>query len=323
MQTEKPFFKVGTHHGKFHADEVMATAILKRIFNLEVIRTRDPQVLKTLDLVYDVGGGEFDHHDAEKKLRGNGRPYAACGLIWKEFGRQVIAAEDEELREEEVERIFRQLDSSLMQGIDAVDNGLQACDCEVPVMGISAVISGFNPPWDMELSESNAFDEAVEVASAVLRNSLRRQISVLKAREKVVQAYTNRKHPKLLEMESLCPWGQALQELDKEQEVLFVIYPTRDGFTIQTVRKGGDTMEARKDLPKEWAGKRDEALSGIVGIPDAIFCHPGRFIAAARSYDSIMKMAELALTEPGDPGENWISRLLGKMRRRVRIHIRI
>jgi len=44
----------------------MSTAIVKEIFDVDVIRTRDKEILDTLDLVYDVGGGEYDHHDIEK-----------------------------------------------------------------------------------------------------------------------------------------------------------------------------------------------------------------------------------------------------------------
>ena len=38
-------------------------------------------------------------------------------------------------------------------------------------------------------------------------------------------------------------------------------------------------------------------MNEIVGIEDSIFCHTGRFIAGAKSFDSIMKMADLAISE--------------------------
>ncbi|WP_073008277.1 MYG1 family protein [Clostridium amylolyticum] len=90
MDNKKQFRRVGTHDGRFHADEVMATAILKEVYEIELTRTRDENVLKTLDIVYDVGGGEFDHHGMDKIYRENGTPYAACGLIWRGFGKEVI-----------------------------------------------------------------------------------------------------------------------------------------------------------------------------------------------------------------------------------------
>jgi uncharacterized UPF0160 family protein len=71
-------------------------------------------------------------------------------------------------------------------------------------------------------------------------------------------------------------------------------------------------MKARKDLPKSWAGKRDEELGEILGIDDAVFCHPGRFIAGARSFDSILRMADIAIS---GPPEKFIQRILWRFRR--------
>lgn len=300
IETKKPFKRVGTHSGKFHADEVMATAILLELFEIDVVRTRDEKRLDSLDIVYDVGGGEFDHHEVEKKSRESGTPYAACGLIWKKFGREVIKSWDNSLDFAEVESVFRYVDRSLIEGIDAVDNGLKTGETFINTMSFSGIISGFNPPWDSEKNHDEAFHHAVNFASSVLHNTLEQRMSVLRAKDQVLEAFGRRKNPQILILDNFCPWGYVLKQIDEKQEVLFVIYPGREGFSISTVRKEGGSMEARKNLPKEWAGKRDEELCEIIGVSDAIFCHPARFIAAARSLDSIMKMADIALTEPPD-----------------------
>ena len=294
----RPFKKVGTHSGKFHADEVMATAILMELFDLEIVRTRDEKKLAELDIVYDVGNGEFDHHGTEKRHRESGTPYAACGLIWEKFGRDVIKAWDDSLSSGEVESIFYHVDRVLIEGIDAIDNGLKTGETFINTMSFSNIISGFNPPWDSDKNHDEAFHHAVNFASSVLNNTLEQRMSVLRAKDQVVEAYNKRQNPHLLIMDNFCPWGYVLKQIDTKKEILFVIYPGREGYSISTVRKESGSMEARKDLPKEWGGKRDEELSNIIGVPDAIFCHPARFIAAAKSLDSIMKMAEIALAEP-------------------------
>jgi len=59
-----------THSGPFHADDVLAWALLTvfRYPDAELVRTRDPAVLRGADIVFDVGGsfdeanGRFDHH---------------------------------------------------------------------------------------------------------------------------------------------------------------------------------------------------------------------------------------------------------------------
>ena len=62
---------IGTHNGTFHCDEVLACCMLKMLpeyRNAEIIRTRDENILKTCDIVVDVGGKyepglhRYDHH---------------------------------------------------------------------------------------------------------------------------------------------------------------------------------------------------------------------------------------------------------------------
>ena len=294
----KQFKRVGTHSGRFHADEVMATAILKQIFDIEVVRTRDPGVLNSLELIYDVGGGEFDHHQVEKEYRESGTPYAACGLIWRKFGREVVVSRDPELLQEMVDAAFQYTDVFLIEGIDAIDNGLRTCETIIPTMNISSVISGFNPQWDSDVSEDAAFNEAVDFASAALNNIINQQISVMKARAHIIKAYNDRVRPEVLILDKAYPWMSNINSIDTGNEVLFVIYPRDGQYLIQTVRENGGGYRDRKSLPQSWAGKRDEELNRIVGINDAVFCHPSRFIAGARSLESVLKMADAAISEP-------------------------
>lgn len=276
----------------------MATAILNQIFHTEVIRTRDLHVLKELDIVYDVGGGEFDHHGVEKVYRESGTPYAACGLIWNKFGKEAIGVEDPSLNEDEIDSIFNYVDKVLIEGIDAQDNGVKTCDEIIPTMNISSIISGFNPPWYLEEMQDEAFKEAVKVAEIILKNTINRKLGIIKARDIVISAYENRERADLLILDRYCPWEETLREIDEEEQVIFVIYPSKNKYTMQTVTdKEGNT---RKCLPKAWAGRENEELSKVTGVKDAIFCHTGRFIVVAGSFEGIMKLAHLAINHEED-----------------------
>lgn len=274
----------------------MATAILNEIFDIQLTRTRDESVLKTLDIVYDVGGGEFDHHDIDKKYREDGIPFAACGLIWQRFGRDVVKLMDAALNEEDVESIFDYVDRVLIKGIDALDNGIVLEEGVVSIMSVSSIISGFNPPWFSEKSEGDAFNEALGLASNVLKNTLNNKYSSVKSRDKVAKAYESRPIPELIIMDVYCPWGESIRKIDENEEVKFVIYPSKENYAMQTIR--GRDREDRKKLPKAWAGKRDDELAAITGVNDAVFCHTGRFIATAKSFEGIMELAKLAIKEP-------------------------
>ena len=85
-----------THGGKFHSDETFATVILSKILpNIKLIRVNEvtDSMRESIanKLVYDIGGGEFDHHQAGGNgQRDNGVKYAYCGLIWKSYGKKYL-----------------------------------------------------------------------------------------------------------------------------------------------------------------------------------------------------------------------------------------
>lgn len=282
----------------------MATAILKEIFDIELTRTRDMEKLNELDIVYDVGDGEFDHHQVEKEYRESGTPYAAAGLVWRKFGTDVVRRSAPDFSEEQIYSVFRYIDRNLIEAIDASDNGIRAAMSIIPTPNISTIISNFNPPWDAdENNEDEYFHQAVKLADIILGNAIAQQISTVKAKSYIQEAYEKRPKPELLVLERSYPWPRILNSIDRERQVLFVVFPREDEFLLQTVRGSGGSLGNRKSLPEAWAGKRDEELNEIVGIDDAIFCHSGRFIAGAKSYDSIMKMADIAIEthEPKPP----------------------
>ncbi|MGE5632985.1 MAG: MYG1 family protein [Caulobacteraceae bacterium] len=299
INTKKESKRIGTHDGWFHADEVMATAVLEKLYDVEVVRTRYMEILDSLDIVYDVGDGEFDHHNIEKQHRENGTPYAACGLIWRRFGAEVIHSEYPELSPEDAAVVFQHIDLGIIQGIDAIDNGLRTVINIIPTMNISTIISGFNPPWDAVLSTTDQyFHEAVRLAYSVLDNVLNEQAAVMKAKAQIAEVYKKRIRQEVLILDEPYPWATAINEIDTRKEVLFVIFPRDKEFLIQTVRGSGGPFGNRKSLPKSWAGKRENGLNEVIGINDAIFCHPARFIAGAGSFESILKMADIAVNKP-------------------------
>lgn len=77
-----------THGGKFHADDVFSAALLLYL-NPEIVITRGNRVPEDFDgIVFDIGRGRYDHHQKDSRVRENGVPYAAFGLLWEELGEQ-------------------------------------------------------------------------------------------------------------------------------------------------------------------------------------------------------------------------------------------
>jgi len=297
MINEKNIKTLGTHSGKFHADEVMATAILRLLLgDIKVTRTRDEKVLEKLDFVYDISLGEFDHHQLNKETRENDIPYAACGLVWREFGPRLIKKYDSEIDDNDINLIFDYIDKNLVQGIDAADNGLDI-KSEIKVTSISDIIQNFNPTWDSKDSKDQAFEEAAIYATEVLNRMITRQVSVIKARVIVNEAFQNRNTNEIMVLKNGCPWLQQLLKIDINNEVLFVISPDDNNaeYMINTVKKNVDTFEARKDILESIRGKSSEQINSIIEIDDAVFCHKAGFIASAKSLESALKIAKLSI----------------------------
>lgn len=59
VASKRKMVKVGTHNGTFHCDEALGCFLLQQTpehKDSEIIRSRNPEVLKDLDIVIDVGG---------------------------------------------------------------------------------------------------------------------------------------------------------------------------------------------------------------------------------------------------------------------------
>jgi uncharacterized UPF0160 family protein len=282
---------IATHNGNFHADDVFSIAALKNIFpSIELIRTRNLELIAKADIVIDVGGeydadaGRFDHHQrGGAGGRENGIPYSSFGLIWQKYGLEICQGNQE---------VANSVDAGLVSTIDAIDCG----HAEGVSQGISLsqTISMFNPTWQEESHFDTCFDEAVEFASRVLTRFIASANGGISAKDIVAKAIENAKDPRVIVLQQYTPWKRTVHALS--EVALYMVYPSNSGqWRIQTVPVEPGSFEDRKPLPNAWAGLSDQALKDATGIDDAMFCHNGLFIAGAESFESTMKMASMAL----------------------------
>lgn len=164
------FDKVITHDSAFHADDVMAVAMLRYAgFEFELIRTRDAEILKdsvadpkvlVLDVgaVYDPENLNFDHHQ-DMSLQ------SAAGLIFESFKNFICP--------EEIQPFFARFVSS----IDAIDTNRDN------VFGVwnmlprgfrntSSLIGGFNRELKDPVQQYEQFEKAVAFALTIIENEL-------------------------------------------------------------------------------------------------------------------------------------------------------
>jgi uncharacterized UPF0160 family protein len=291
--------QVATHNGTVHADEVFAIAALGLLPEpLEVVRTRDPELLAGADLRIDVGfrydppAGDFDHHQRDFDLvRANGVGYASFGLIWREFGARICGGD---------QAVADAVEDSLVQAVDANDTGQRLTRSlieGVHPMTVNAVIGGFNARWDEDLTDDEErvrFDAAVELARGIVAREIAFAAAGRRATQIVRDAIAAAEDPRIVVLPDNVPWKQVLTP--EAPDALLVIYPKRQGFGVETVPVELGTFENRRDLPAEWAGLENEDLVGVTGVEDALFCHSKRFLAVARSREGAERLAHLALS---------------------------
>lgn len=298
--------RIATHDGSFHADEVFAIAALQLLDPdgaggtgpLEVVRTRERDLIAAADLRVDVGfrddpaSGDFDHHQRGfARARPNGVRYASFGLVWREFGTRVCGGD---------EQVAAAVDATLVQSVDAADSGQRLAELvvdDVHPMTIGGVIGGLGARWDETLTpaeERARFEQALELARGVLAREIAAVASARRAVRIVEQAIADAADPRLVELPVNAPWKRAL--VPAAPDALFVIYPKRQGFGLEGVPISLGTFELRRELPAEWAGLEGEPLVAVTGVQDAVFCHAKRFLAVTRSREGIERLAELALS---------------------------
>ena len=79
--------------------------------------------------------------------------------------------------------------------------------------------------------------------------------------------------------------------------MLFVVHPRDKDWCVTGIRKADDGFALRADLPAAWAGLVNGDLEAASGVKGATFCHNGRFIAAAKTREAALSMAEIAVRE--------------------------
>jgi uncharacterized UPF0160 family protein len=309
-----------THSGKFHADDAWAVAVLKILFpEAQVVRTRDAATIEAADFAVDVGGiwdapaGRFDHHQKGfDGARPTGVPYASAGLVWKEFGARCVAAlalahTGQHLSERAAVEMAHSIDADVVQYLDLSDVG--AAKNAPGSYGLSAVVSGYNPNWldEQRLGYGAAtdayrlsqFERAMAMLTDVMINGVKYRVGGLLSVEQVRQGELLEDGKVLFLKNGAVPWSHVVR--NEMPKVLFVISYSiaEQRHIIHTIPVSPDSFKARADLPAPWAGLRDAELAAVTGVPDAGFCHNGRFIASAKSYEGIRTMASLALQALG------------------------
>jgi uncharacterized UPF0160 family protein len=294
-----------THSGGFHADELLSSVVLTRLFpQARIVRSRAPDWISPAAdrIIYDVGGAYdaeariFDHHQRGAPLRDDGQPYSSFGLIWKHYGRDYLVASG--VPAQHVETVHEKFDASFVLPIDLTDNGVLSPTGPLAGLTLPSLLETLKPVFDD--NEPGADDRQFQVALAVARSfveaSIGRSAAKLRAEAVVQKAIVAAGANRVLELPMGMPFRPSIVKAGADH-LLFVVHPRDKDWCLTTIRNADEGFEARADLPAAWAGLTDGALEAASGVAGASFCHNGRFVAAARTREAALAMADIAVAE--------------------------
>ncbi|XP_022909703.2 MYG1 protein C27H6.8 [Onthophagus taurus] len=320
--------RIGTHDGIFHCDEALACFMLKQLpeyEDAEIIRTRDPNVLGTCDIVVDVGHiydpklKRFDHHQRDfehtlstihpEMIKNKTITLSSAGLIYAHYGMEILSEIFKNIdfvaTTECLKCLYLGVYDGFIEEIDAIDNGVPLVDGITPYKistHLSARVSKLNPAWNSTSQEKS--DELFLKAMALTGREFIEKVVELATiwwpgREIVKTAILNRFNyhtsGEVIKLERRCPWQMHLLALEKEMgidgEIKFVIFEDASGsWRIQAIPIAPDSFICRLFLHLDWRGLRDEQLSKVANIDGCIFVHSSGFIGGNNTEDGALKM---------------------------------
>jgi uncharacterized UPF0160 family protein len=275
-----------THSGRFHADEVFATAMVLMVQKHEIIRTRDETVINQAEIVLDVGAEynpeklRFDHHqNSFVRTRKDGPPFATAGLIWEFYGSDILKQKG--LSDDyEIQFVINRVDAKIIADIDAVDNGLFSDD---PRPSISLVIAMMNQkPTASDDEQLAAFFHALTISKGILNNFIDQAIGeardIIELKKSAKQVING-----ILILEKKLSFKDFLRS---QPQIKRVVYPRpEDAYGVFCNNK-------KNHLSKKIRGLREEELNQATGLTDAVFCHKTGFMAVCKSLESALILAK-------------------------------
>lgn len=296
-----------THSGGFHADELLSSVVLTRLFpQAELRRSRAPEwITPGVDrIIYDVGGlydpalQIFDHHQRDAPMRADGNPYSSFGLIWKHFGHEYLRALS--VPEANLDSVHANFDAKFVLLIDQLDNGALDPSVAGPLAGMTlpGLLETLKPVFDDTdpQSEMRAFHKAREIAQSFVEARIARSAAKLRAEDIVAQSIRAAGSSRILELPMGMPFRPGVIKAGADH-LLFVVNPRGEDWSLGGIRLFDEGFELRADLPLAWAGLTGAKLEAASGVTGASFCHNGRFIAVAKTRDAILEMARIAVRE--------------------------
>lgn len=280
--------RIVTHSGSFHADEIFATALIKRFINedIELIRTRDEEVLSkyTNDgntWVIDVGRSynekvlNFDHHQASfSKTWPNATiPFSSCGLVWMYLKKNGF------LEKHYSNEVINIVEERLIVKIDMHDNRVASLP-----QGIMFKLC------NRENNTNEDFLRALLMAEMHLEDTFLFAERIERNRKKIREI-------EFAESQQIAIFHEEVHNIitpvSRETSAKIIVMPkaNEESWSVRSIAKPHEGVLT----PHWWRGLSNEELAEASGIEDLIFVHKAGFLAIVGSKESALEVAKTML----------------------------
>ena len=322
---------VGVHNGIFHADDVSSMVVLTTLNpTIKYCRTRDKDILDSLDCVIDVGDvydptiQRFDHHGKDFNERypspnsnfAIGPKLASIGLIFRHFGRQyiekVLTNHNRTYTPRFIDYIYDNVVKHIVTPIDIIDNGetraFKFDNAYYKVPSIAKLIANLNNCGYFLDEDQDNFKVAMKLMKIYLETEIMRHYNAIASEDKVLDLVKSCTTDKLI-LEDYTPWSAIFTAHPEEcAKINFVIYPSTDGEwlfqpTYYSKKINGDSFsEFLRDgtrrrykyhPPRSICGLvKDQLSEAMNGIKGTTFVHASGFIGGGTTKETCVDMCE-------------------------------
>lgn len=287
--------KVGyTHGGQAHMDDMASAGLLKAIFpeiQIKRLGFKEEPVYGDETIVFDVGFGEFDHHQKDHKKHEDGSSYCALSLLWEKFGMELCSNNG---------YMYNKIYKSVIKHIELTDT-----------TGVQNPLSTFFRFKNASDTPIEAFNKTVEEMRFFFNGVKEECLKIAPELERAKQFYDEELDGAVYALPVDEPFIQTDIIAQLSDKILYYVHKSDrapDNYNIIAV---GDDGNNRKLIPlpgmsvsnPEEAKKLEEF--GLLGV---IFLHTNRFIMVCDSFSLAQIYAEV-FSEPDTNNENIKTRI--------------
>lgn len=270
--------KVGyTHGGQAHMDDMASAGLLKAICpEIEIKRLgfKEEPVYGDDTIVFDVGFGEFDHHQKYHKRHEDGSSYCALSLLWEKFGLELCSNN---------EYMYNKIYRSVIKPIEITDT-----------TGAQNPLSTFFRFKNASDTPIEAFNRTVEEMTIFFNGVKEECKRIAPELERAKKYYNEEIDGAVFALPEDAPFIQTDIIAQVSERILYYVHKSdRGGFNIIAV---GDDGKNRKLIPlpgMSVANTEESKKLEEFGLSTVTFLHTNRFIMVCQSYEQACLYADV------------------------------